>query len=127
MQGDNPAKRPMTAKRQKILDKALAQLRKSRGEMDPKILNKIRRIIAGSPDIMKSLGVTDELKPKEKASKAAAKPKAQPKPTVKKKQASGEGYEAVDQAKNMEVMAKLMALNPNNKEMIKSAIKKAED
>ena len=125
MEGDSKPRRPVTAERQKILDKAFAQLRKARGEMDPKLLSKIRRIIAGSPEMMKSLGVTDNLTPAP-ASAPVAKPASQknraPKPVEQK---SGE-IEKIDQAKNMEVMAKLMALSPDNKEQIKSAIKKAE-
>lgn len=98
--------RPLSAKRQKILEQALAQLRKTRAGMDPKVLNRIRRIIAGSPELMKGFGV--EQVPELEPVKASAAP----------------DREMIDQAKTMEVMAKLMALNPDGKEKIKSAIKK---
>lgn len=129
MEDSSKSGRPMTPKRQKILDKAFAQLRKARGEMDPKLLSKIRRMIAGSPEMMKSLGVTESLEPApvnkhpEKISRPVEAPRV---PPAQKPAKEVESHEAVDQAKNMEVMAKLMALNPDNKERIKSAIKKAE-
>lgn len=137
----------MTPKRQKILDKAFAQLRKSRAAMDPKILSKIRRLVASSPEIMKKLGIKDDLKPavsrKTKvdadmplsSKPAVTKPVATEKPVerpppknVEKKReapARDRGYEKIDQAKNMEVMAKLMALKPRDKEEIKKTIMKA--
>lgn len=140
MEGSIPPEAPITAKRQKILDKAFAQLRKSRAKIDPNVLNKIRRMIAGNPAMMEKLGVGDTLQPKEtsnKTSKSADMPlsgkapaapivkKAEPKKQPKKAKDIQEGYEEVDQAKTMEIMAKLMALNPNGKEDIKQVIKKS--
>lgn len=130
MEGDIPTDstgRPMSAKRQKILEMAMMQLRKSRAAMDPKLLSKIRRLVASSPDIMKKLGLTEKLEPEEDmplSSKSVQKPvsvAAKPVKTV------NDSYETVDQVKNMEVMAKLMALNPKGRDKIKSAIKKAVD
>lgn len=133
VKGDKETGRPMTEKRQKILDKAFAQLRKARAEMDPKILSSIRRMIAGSPEMMKKLGIDEKLEPKveKPAKKEVAKevlkaPKKESKP-VQSKPKNVEGYEKIDQGKNMEVMAKLMALNPDGKDKIKSAIKKASE
>ena len=113
MESDSSGLKPMSAKRQKILDHAFEQLRKTRAGMDPKLLNRIRRIIAGSPVLMRGLGVETVEEPV-----VAAPPK--PEPIVKKPD-----HEIVDQAKTMEVMAKLMALNPDGIEQIKSVIKKA--
>ena len=130
MEGPIPEERPMTAKRQKILDKAFAQLRKSRAKIDPGVLSKIRRMIASSPEIMAKLGVGENLKPADVDMPLSTKqpPVAKeqaPKPQQRQQQRVQEEYEAVDQAKTMEVMAKLMALNPDGKEDIKLAIKKA--
>jgi hypothetical protein len=124
VEGDSKNSRPVTAQRQKILDKAFAQLRKARGEMDPKLLSKIRRMIAGSPEMMKSLGVTETLAPAPAAPLKAAPVVAKNSPVKREEKVSG--TEKVDQAKNMEIMAKLMALSPDNREQIKSVIKKAE-
>jgi hypothetical protein len=127
----------MTAKRQKILDKAFAQLRKSREEMDPRVLSRIRRIIAGSPEMMKKLGLSENLKPQtiRKEEKPSSQEVAkQPVRHQKEEKASRplqkteekSSYEKIDQARNMEVMAKLMELSPDNKDKIKSMIKKEE-
>lgn len=133
MEENHPIAQPMTAKRQKILEKAFAQLRKSRAAMDPKILSRIRRFVASSPEIMKSLGLTESLKPDEDlplSSKGLEKKsqETQKKLETKVSQKSPPrikgNYEAVDQEKNMEVMAKLIALNPDKSEKIKSVIKK---
>ena len=131
---------PITPERQKILDKALAQLRKSRAAIDPAILNKIRRFIAGSPALMAQLGVDESLSPQEEAAgapqehkksamrKADGNPekvssKSPPKPS-QDTSARHDGAEPVDQAKMMDVMAKFMDMRPDNKEQIKSVIKK---
>lgn len=138
MEGENPQGKPISKKRQKILDMAFAQLRKSRAAMDPQVLSKIRRIVAGSPELMKKLGLTEKLTPKRDESMPLSKKvdmrKRQEEPIVEPKidnavkpKIRDDGYEEVDQAKNMEVMAKLMALNPEGRDLIKAAIKKASD
>lgn len=147
MKSPIPEKHPMTAKRRAILEGAFAQLRISRAKIDPGILSKIRQIIAKSPEIMSKLGVGGNLKSKldedmplsaKQPPSTQKNPRVEPKqPEVQKKQAAQkqqkntskveEDYEKIDQAKTMEVMAKLMAINPDNKENIKSAIKKASD
>ncbi len=136
MEGDHPPHsmgQKISVKRKKILEMAFAQLRKSRAAMDPKVLSKIRRLVASSPDIMKKLGVTEALKPDDsmplsgKGTVKEAKAPTKPMKAVKSTKAPREGYESVDQEKNMEVMAKLMALNPKRRDKIKSAIKKAVD
>lgn len=143
MDSDNHGSNPVSAKRQKILDVAFAQLRKSRAAMDPSLLKKIRRIIAGSPEMMKKLGVDETLAPDQDmplSSKGAEKPREnqenrenlvqraptpQPSAAPKAKKEVKEGYEAIDQEKNMEIMAKLMNLNPDGRSKIKSVIEKA--
>lgn len=120
----------MTVKRQKILEMALAQLRKSRAAMDPRVLSKIRRIVASSPAIMKKLGLTETLEPDGDMPLSGKSTAAEVEKPVKAKipvKPAREGYETIDQAKNMEVIAKLMALNPQGRDKIKSAIKKAVD
>lgn len=63
---------PMTTKRREIVERALAQLRKSRAAIDPSVLKKIRRIVAGSPELIKKLGLTEELIHKEELVKQEA-------------------------------------------------------
>lgn len=53
----HPPSKPLTAKRQKILNLAMAQLKKTRAQMDPKVLDKIRHVIASNPKVMKGLGL----------------------------------------------------------------------
>ena len=126
--------RPISAKRQKILAKAFAQLRKSRAKVDPSILRKIRDIVSGSPALMKKLGLSGSegsadldmplsqkqppVMTEERVSTPVEKPK-KPKADAKPE------YEEIDQAKNMEIMAKLMALNPAAQDDIKAIIKKS--
>ncbi len=125
---DKAGARKMTARRQAILAGAFAQLRKSRKAIEPGILQKIRDIVSGSPEIMKKLGVTDAPKDKidedmplsSKTSQAPHKEEAK-KPTKTAKAKSD--YEVIDQEKNMDVVAKLMELSPDNKENIKSLLK----
>ncbi len=148
MEESPDAKPKISKKRQKILEKAFAQLRKARGQMDPALLKNIRRMIAGSPDMMKKLGVGDDLKPEQAKSPKAPSPSkpAHTKPPTPKVQeqrqqqqqqlkvdksaASDEKaakHEKIDQAKNMEVMAKLLELNPDGRDKIIATIKKAGD
>lgn len=149
-----PPLKPLTVKRKKILEMAFAQLRKARAKIDPSILKKIRRMIAGSPEVMKGLGINEQLKPvpdkaqiedkidisvdeisrasrREKikeqlAAKAPKKPKKKPAKRAVQS-VDDDRYEKVDQAKNMEILAKLMSLHPKGRDMVKSAIKKASE
>ncbi len=128
----------VSARRQAILAGAFAQLRKSRAKIEPAILQKIRDIVGGSPEIMQKLGVTEAPKPQKEKSGDAGMPLSkgqifetapQKKPNnVPKKKAdapkSKGGYEEIDQGKNMEIMAKLMELSPDNRDNIKAVIKK---
>ncbi len=116
----NPPLRPLSAKRKKILDNAFKQLRKARSEIDVGVLNKIRDMIAGNPTIMKGLGVKTAPKPI-----AEKKPDIMPDIMIVPVKGTVIEREAVDQAKTMEVMAKLMVLKPAGKEKIISVIKKA--
>lgn len=111
--------KPMTAKRQAILAGAFAQLRLSRKKIDPKILDKIRNIVKSSPALMKTLGFTSADQPRDQDVDMPLSAKGAPK--------TEEGAEKIDQAKNMEVMAKLMELSPDNREAIKKVIKKSQD
>jgi plasmid maintenance system antidote protein VapI len=124
---DQPPKAPqITEKRQKILDKALTAMRKARGQMDPDVINKIRRMIASSPEIMKKLNVENDLKPKEKSletSRQHIEEAALKRHSIQKVDRN----ETIDQKKNMEVMAKLLALNPQARDRIIETIKKAKD
>ncbi len=132
-------KKPISVKRQKILDTAMAQLKKTRAQMDPNLLGKIRSFIASNPKIMKGLGIDEvpaeeSLKPMVMAVKPrpkAASPKKDSEPKAVKKQQkavdSEGGLEKIDQAKNMEVMAKLMALKPSEVENIKAVLLKNKD
>jgi hypothetical protein len=145
------SKPEISKKRQKILDKALAQLRKARGQMDPALLKNIRRMIAGSPDMMKKLGVGNDLKPEQAkpakqtpapaTSKKAVKPPPQPESKLQSKMSETAKnqelqkpapvsekkaeHEKIDQGKNMEVMAKLLELSPDSRDKIIATIKKA--
>lgn len=131
MEGHSTGDKPLTEKRRKILEIAFAQLRKSRAAIDPKVLSKIRRIVASSPDIMKKLGVAEDLNPDQDMPLSSKASQKKPEPQVKaekvKTAVKETEHETVDQARNMEVMAKLMALKPSGKDKIKSVIKKAVD
>lgn len=130
---DQPPKTPqITEKRQRILDKAFEVMRKARGQMDPAVIYKIRRMIASSPEIMKKLGVEDDLKPKQSPSPAPKadnfsqkKQTAAPKQTRQPQRSETDKNETINQQKNMEVMAKLLALKPQGKDRIIETIKKA--
>ena len=141
---DKPAgAKPMSAKRQKIMEIAMAQLKKTRAQMDPSVLKKIRSIIAENPKVMKGLGI-DKM-PEEKEAKAvephpkAVSQKAMNIETLLNKVKSDKerkaaqapekqvieprkGEEKIDQSKNMDVLAKLMQLKPSEIENIKSVI-----
>ena len=130
MKDKNPPAKPMSSKRQAILAQAFAQLRKSRAKIDPNILSKIRSIVSGSSELMNKLGVTEPpkadiehdmpLSQKPPVAEVREPVKVTPKEPVDK-----QGYEAVDQAKNMEIMAKLMQLKPDGRDDIKAVIDKA--
>lgn len=130
---DQPPKTPqITEKRQRILDKAFEVMRKARGQMDPAVIHKIRRMIASSPEIMKKLGVEDDLKPKQSPPPAPKadnfsqkKQTAASKQTQQPQRSETDKNETINQQKNMEVMAKLLALKPQGKDKIIETIKKA--
>lgn len=131
-----PPTKPVNAKREKIMELAMAQLKKTRAQMDPKVLGKIRSIIAGNPKIMKGLGISEmpveapkPTPPHEsfKVMPPISAPKVEiPKESIKVEKPP-EKMEKIDQAKNMEVMAKLMALKPSEIENIKAVLLKAKD
>jgi hypothetical protein len=124
-----PPVKPMSSKRQAILAQAFAQLRKSRAKIDPNILSKIRSIVSGSSDLMKKLGVTQLPKSDHDMPLSQKQPAVDTEKSVKsmpKKPVEKQGYEAIDQAKNMEIMAKLMQLKPDGRDDIKAVIDKVE-
>lgn len=121
----NPPSKPLTAKRKKVLDVAMAQLKKTRAQMDPSILKKIRSIIEGNPKIMKGLGIDKMPEDKVLVQREPVEKPARAKPKVVDDTAKG--YEKIDQAKNMDVIAKLMALKPSEIENIKAVLLKSKD
>ena len=123
--GDNKP-RKMTAKRQAILAGAFAQLRLSKKKIDPQILEKIRNMVKSSPALMKTLGFKGAEKADEDMPLSAKQPQREARTKTDKVEKQG-GSEKIDQAKNMEVMAKLMELSPDNREAIKKVIKKSQD
>jgi len=133
-------KKPMTAKRQKIMALAMTQLKKTRAQMDPTILKKIRDIISNNPKVMKSLGIDEmpqeapeekrggqRLKPVENPSvKKGGAVKVEPAEPVDKKEIPPKS-EKIDQGKNLETIAKLMQLKPSEIKNIKSVLLKSKD
>ena len=127
----------MTAKRQKILAKAMMQLKKTRAQMDPTILKKIRDIISNNPKVMKSLGIDEmpEEAPKEKIVEQRLKPQLKPvenaqvkkESAVKVAEPAAPKSEKIDQGKNLETIAKLMQLKPSEIKNIKSVLLKDKD
>ncbi len=133
-----PTNKPQTARRKQILENAMAQLKKTRAQMDPQILSKIRSIVASNPKIMKGLGITKmpaepktNYKQEERVVKPLTKQPIEPpvakQPVANKPKPQSGNAEKIDQAKNMEVMAKLMELKPKEIENIKSVILKSQD
>lgn len=123
---EDKTSRKMTAKRQAILAGAFAQLRLSKKKIDPKILEKIRNMVKSSPALMKTLGFRGEGKADDDMPLSAKQPQKEARTKTDKVEKQG-GSEKIDQAKNMEVMAKLMELSPDNREAIKKVIKKSQD
>jgi len=128
----NDEQKPVSAKRQKILDDAMAQLKKTRNEMDPTIFGKIRNIIAKNPKMMKALGISElpNQEPKELQPKAKPKPQSQPEAvTVEAGKANvnkvNKVDEKIDQEKNLDIIAKFMTIKPSGKEGVKSMIEKS--
>jgi hypothetical protein len=137
-----PKVKPMTAKRKKILERAMLQLKKTRAQMDPSVLGKIRSIIASNPKVMKSLGLDKmpeegNMPAKKKTHKEALEKalinsgvmKGGAKKTVipahEEPQAKST-EEKIDQVHNQEVIAKLMQLKPSEVENIKKVLLKGK-
>ncbi len=127
-----PPSKPMTAKRQKILELAMAQLKKTRAQMDPNVLGKIRAIIASNPKVMKGLGLDkmpqdrDSHAPQavlqEKTHGAPAPMSENKEPRSALARLSENKEEKIDQAHNQEVIAKLMQLKPAEIKNIKKIL-----
>ena len=125
---EDKTSRKMTAKRQAILAGAFAQLRLSKKKIDPQILEKIRNMVKSSPALMKTLGLKGDGKVDDDMPLSAKQPQTvEAKPALQHQKEEKTGAEKIDQAKNMEVMAKLMELSPDNREAIKKVIKKSQD
>ena len=107
---DKPSK-----KRQMILDNALRIMRRKRETMDKSVLSMIKDMVTSNPALSKALGYEMD-----KDMPLSKKPK-QEKPVAPEKVQE----EMVDQGNNMEVLAKLMQLNPQGKDKVKAVIKKS--
>jgi len=115
--------KPMTAKRKKILELAMMQLKKTREQMDPSVLDKIRSVIASNPKVMKGLGL-DKM-PEEEGGKLNIR--SPHKNITKEKSVEArlkDTEEVVDQVHNQEVIAKLMQLKPSEVDNIKKVLLK---
>ena len=118
--------KPLTAKRKQILEKAMAQLKKTRAQMDPTVLGKIRSIIASNPKVMKGLGL-DKM-PVEEGGKLHSRPQKEVADKRRGQQDTQEKAteEIIDPAHNQEVIAKLMQLKPSEVENIKKVLMKKD-
>lgn len=101
--------REVSRKRKLILENALRIMRRKRESMDKSLLSAIKDMVTSNPALSKALGYE---------AKAEAK-QAKPATTEQKQE------EIVDQGHNMEVLAKLMELNPQSKDQVKAVIKKS--
>ncbi len=139
-----PANKTHGLSRQKIIEMALAQLRKKRAETDPKILNIIRDKILSSPALMTKLGleaehtqkpviektpslkqgeVLKELGTKETVSEDQERLLSHVKHIVKAQKSSKANvkplhkpqHEKVDKKKTLEMISKLMKIKPDLK------------
>ena len=115
MADDKPPSHPqdgsieISRKRKLILDNALRIMRRKREIMDKSVLSVIKDMVTSNPALSKALGY--EAKEKPKPAKPAVSKLKQP--------------EIVDQGHNMEVLAKLMELDPQSKDKVKEVIKKS--
>lgn len=128
----NPPSKPLTEKRQKILALAMAQMKKTRAQMDPNILKKIRGIIASNPKIMKGLGIDKmpedkaEEKTKEKVERKAPVQQAVKKDITK----TGGNHPLIKPEKPAPKVAKSVGASQNpqvKKEGAKKATKAGEE
>jgi len=125
-----PNKRELTPQRAKILEKAFQELRAARGKMNPAFLAKIRDMVVNNPSMIKALGLKKtEVENMSKETvvatvKAADKKLEQPQKETKPQQqpVRQNQYEKIDQAKNMDVLSKLLEINPDKKDMIKKML-----
>ena len=118
----------ISQKRQKILDEAFVEMRKAQSKMNPKFLKKIRDLVRNSPILVEKLGLKKSEVPSEPAKdlkvKAESVVTAQPvsREPFKNAPKKGEDFEQIDQAKNMDVLSKLLEINPDKKDMIKKLL-----
>jgi len=124
---NNKDQRQISAKRQKIVDDALVELRKAQKKINPKFLKKIREMVKNSPALIEKLGLKkseipqDENKHSQQEILSSSLNSAQPKVIQKQDK---KDFEKIDQAKNMDVVSKLLEMNPDKKEMIKKLLSK---
>ena len=115
MADDKPPSHPqdsskeVSRKRKLILDNALRIMRRKRETMDKSVLSVIKDMVTSNPALSKALGY-----------EAKEEPKPQ-KPAV----STNKKEEIVDQGHNMEVLAKLMELDPRSKDKVKAVIKES--
>lgn len=106
---------PITKERQKLLDHAFVELRKAQGKMNPVFLEKIRNLVRNSPVLIEKLGLKKN---------DIAKPEITSKNKTKDKNLSQKDsdFEKIDQSKNMDVIAKMLEMNPDKKEIVKKLL-----
>ena len=105
------AKTSPPSRRKLIKGNALRVFRRKRADMDQGVLRKIKEIIFNHPFLRKQLGI------KEKNQE----------PSSQAHQADDHGQVTIDKAHNMEVLSKLMAINPESQTAIKQAMKQNKD
>ncbi len=106
----------ISKERQKLLDQAFIELRKAQSKMNPVFLEKIRNLVRNSPALIDKLGLkkSEIQTQKNKGEDKNPQQKAPQKPD----------YEKIDQSKNMDVIAKMLEMNPDKKDIIKELLKK---
>ena len=102
-------------KRQIIVENALRIMRRKRDSMDKSVLSAIKDLVMSNPAMQKALGYQVDKSSPQKLSQPQSK-KTIPQPRT----------EEVDQGHHMEVLAKLMALDPKGKEKVKNVIKRSQ-
>ena len=112
----------MTQERQKIVDDALLEMRKARGKLNPKFLEKIRNLVKSSPALIEKLG----LKKTEIPLAVIPPTKIENVVVEKKAPVEDKGYEKIDQSKNIDVISKLMEISPEKKDKIVEMLSKKQ-
>jgi len=122
----------ITAKRKLLLDNALRLMRRKRNTMEqdtPGMLDQIKSIVVKNPKVATALGFKEQGEQKKEQEKMTAPaPAPPPTPTQTQNTAKVEKKaETIDQAHNMEVLAKLMTLKPDGRDNIKKLLQDTQD